>query len=295
MSSRTWSIAKRPWLNTCSPTYQIHSVATFGSCFHLLLASGCPPARPHTWPRALSDPPCLSRTSIARERGWKKLKEELPDVINLILIRLWKKEQPGPLAWNPDREAGPEWKNHPFVDPKVNARLIEDRCLPRANLMRMDPEQPDIPFYPTYRNWHELEPAKAVFQWVARRNQELREDWARRNPGLAIRMPDRYVLDEEDYLHNCHRVFQPVDDRPEGKNDRKTIRAAHKRRRLRTLDVLELFYRANLYDLPDGPLGNLRNITHWGAPMLGVPTADTYITDLRRKLSTDRQPQAGVR
>lgn len=184
------------------------------------------------------------------------------------------------------------WQGHPFVDPEVNERLVSQGCLPRANLFRMDPQHPDVPYYPTFHNWMDIEPARQVVEDVQAANARIKARYELRYPGQ--RTPSHYLRDPDQCLLNCHRVFQPADEGPESKASRRQIRKFHKARRTRWAMVLELFHRANQYDIPEGPLGDLtrRRLTSWGAPIVGVPDSDVYIQDLRAALldPEKRQP-----
>lgn len=215
---------------------------------------------------------------MGRESWWKWLKLYNPDLVNLILIRLFPRSQ-----WNPDPELFP-WEGHIFVDTRLN---VSDRINPEG-LFRPHPTDPQGCFYPTYANWKEIEPARPVVQWVESRNRAAKLKWERKYPGE--RFPSEQYYDEDDYLHAAHRVFQPENERPDEGNMLRNIRRAQAKRRERQHQILELFHRMNLYDYPSGRLGDLTQITKYGADILGVPKEDKYIRDLRSRLHQNRQP-----
>ena len=97
-------------------------------------------------------------------------------------------------------------------------------------------------------------------------------------------VPDDLESDEDD-LHAEDLVFCPDEEHESrGHTMHKRILGCRETRRRRWAAAMELFHRMNLYDLPDGRLGNLRGLGKAGAPLVGVPSSDTRIKHLRRFL-----------
>lgn len=185
-----------------------------------------------------------------------------------MLIRLFPRSQ-----WNTDPATFP-WTGHPLVDRSMGKKI--DPLGIRRELKQGF-------WYPTYPNWLELEPAKHVTERIWKRNNQKawrireRED---RSPNTSD------YSDEEEYLCPVHKVFQP--DSEHEFTEHKKILKARTARRTRSHWQLELFHRLNLYPLPEGPLGDLSGITRYGAPVLGVPSDDDRVRELRRNLAVNR-------
>lgn len=204
---------------------------------------------------------------------WQLICEREPDLKNLILLHLWHKD-----TWPKNKAGEAPWKGHPFVDP---ARNTCDRNS-RLGLLEPDPAHPDRYLFPTYENWKDFLPALPVVVEVQRRNN--RRHYLRHGDGAFHYLSSEEESDDDDYLHARHRVFQPDEEIPASGNLRRNILHARKTRRARQERVLELFYRMNLYDLPERRLGDIKALTKFKAPILGVPKEDKYIRDLKSAL-----------